>query len=127
MTIAPKNNGPSQAEDFSRDHRRTLVLVLSLGLLAVYGFGVTLSNDENFKLLSEMSGRIGLFLGALWIAWPSLQRPAQWLPPGIAMMCLMAMVVLAAQPKLRVIIVPVIAALIAVGVVVKIMRVSRPR
>ena len=113
--IAKQNDQPP-------DHRRTIVLVLSIVLLLAYLFGLTSAEDGNFKLISEMMGRVGLFLAALWLAWPSLQKPAQWVPPGVAMLCLIGLVILAAQPRLRVFVIPVIAAAIAFGVVVKAIR-----
>ena len=119
MMTSPKT------DDSSRDHRRILVLVLSIAMLLAYAFGLTAADDSGFKLVSEMMGRVGLFLAALWLAWPSLQRPAQWVPPGIAMLCLVGLVILAAQPKLRVFIIPAIAASLAFGVVVKAIRGSK--
>lgn len=108
-----------------RDHRRTLVLVLSVALLSGYLFGKTLEDKSDIHLICEMMGRVGLFLGALWLAWPSLRRPAQWVPPGIAMACLMGLVILAAQPKLRVLILPAIGAAIVAGVIVKALRTTK--
>jgi hypothetical protein len=71
---------------------------------------------------ASASGRIGLVLAALWLAWPSLQRPASWLPPGIVVLCVLALAVIAAQPRLVVVAVPAVAALIALAGFVRMMR-----
>lgn len=50
--------------------------------------------------------RIGLVLGAMWLAWDSLRKPARWLPPGLAMIGVVGIVMVAAQPKLIIAILP---------------------
>jgi hypothetical protein len=104
------------------EHRRLLVLVMSVTLLVGYGIGLTVNDQSGFKPLSEMMGRIGLLLGALWLAWDSLRRPAQWLPPGMALASILVLAVLAAQPKLIVAALPALGVLIAVSVVVRALR-----
>lgn len=106
----------------SLDPRRALVLALSITLLVGslaagwYGEG----GSGNFA--TSAMGRIGLVLGALWLAWPSLQRPARWLPPGIAVAIVVALGVLAAQPRLIVVAIPAITGLFAVSVIVRSLR-----
>lgn len=101
------------------DWRRLLVLVCAIGMLAGclamarYGEG----GSSNFA--SGAMGRIGLVLAALWLAWPSLRRPASWLPPGIAAAGVLALAVLAAQPRLIVAAVPALGALLAVAAIVR--------
>jgi hypothetical protein len=102
------------------DIRRILVLILAIGLLATsalltFRFG----QEGSARFAAAASGRIGLVLGALWLAWPSLQRPSQWLPPGIAVACVVALVVLAAQPRLIVVAIPALGALLALAAVVR--------
>lgn len=63
--------------------------------------------------------RIGLVFGAIWFAWDSLSRPARWLPPGLAVLGVIALVAVAAQPKL------IIAALPLFGVVAVLTSVLR--
>ena len=111
--------------DGPRDHRRTLVLVVSIALLIGSFASWMYGSESSTKFATAAMGRIGLVLGALWLAWPSLRRPAQWLPPGIAMACLLALVILAAQPRLIVAVVPAVGALIALSMVVKAMRESK--
>ena len=112
----------SRKHEPPKDYRRTLVCVMSVALLAGYGYGLSIDEDSGFKLASQMMGRIGLLLGALWLAWPSLRRPAQWLPPGMALACVLTLVALAAQPKLIVVAIPAVGALIALSAVVRSIR-----
>jgi len=57
--------------------------------------------------------RLSLVLGALWLAWPSIRRPAQWLPPGIATIVLVAIGACAVQPRLAFALIPLAGSLIA--------------
>lgn len=110
------NKSPEQP----RDPRRTLVLVLAIVLLSVCGF-VTFQYQQSgtAKFVSAATGRIGLVMGALWLAWPSLRRPAKWLPPGIAVLGVVMLAVLAAQPRLIVVAVPAFAALLALATFIR--------
>ncbi len=67
------------------------------------------SSTSGFMIASLT--RIGLVFGAIWLAWDSLKRPARWLPPGLAVLGVIAIILVAAQPKL------IIAALPLFGVV----------
>lgn len=98
------------------------MLVISIamiaGALAAWQFG-----DESWSVfVTAALGRIGIVMGALWLAWPSLQRPASWLPPGIAVACVLALVVLAANPKLVVFVIPAIGALTVLATIVRATR-----
>ncbi|QDT09594.1 hypothetical protein [Planctomycetes bacterium K23_9] len=91
--------------------RRAMVLFLSIGLLVgallAWWFG-----DKTWSTFASAAmGRIGLVMAALWLAWPSLTRPARWLPPGIAVACVLGLIVLAAQPRLVVFVLPAIGVL----------------
>lgn len=66
--------------------------------------------------------RIGLVLGAIWLAWDSLQRPARWFPPGIAVAGIVGIVVIAAQPRLALAVIPLIGVLIFVGSIARAFR-----
>jgi hypothetical protein len=57
--------------------------------------------------------RLSLVLGAIWLAWPSIRRPAQWLPPGIALIVLVTIGVCALQPRLAFALIPLAGGLIA--------------
>ena len=50
--------------------------------------------------------RVSIVLGCLWLAWPSLRRPAAWLPAGVAAACVVGLVVIAARPRLIVLVIP---------------------
>ena len=107
----------------THDYRRSLVLVLSIALLSISGW--VLWNYENtgtVKFVASASGRIGLVLAALWLAWPTLKRPASWLPPGFAVLGVLLLAILAAQPRTVVVMVPAFAALLALASFVRAMR-----
>lgn len=59
------------------------------------------------------SARFALVLTALWIAWPTVRKPAMWLPPGIAAVAVVALGACVVQPRLAIAIIPLISALIA--------------
>ncbi|MCM2369312.1 hypothetical protein [Aporhodopirellula aestuarii] len=72
-------------------------------------------------LLAAMT-RIGLVLGAMWLAWDSLRKPVRWLPPGLAVLGVIAIVMVAAQPKLIIAILPMFG---FVAVLTSVLRVFR--
>ena len=115
-------NHASQPNDAPRDFRRLLVFVFAVAFLAgwvgLWWFG----ESKNSEVIAGGAGRIGLVLGALCLAWDSLRKPAQWLPSGMAFACVIALVVLAAQPRLIIAAVPAIAALIAISALVRASR-----
>ena len=106
-----------------KDVRRIAVGVIAIALLIICA-SIKLSGDQSASasLAASASGRIGLVLAALWLAWPSLKRPASWLPPGIAVLCVIALAAIAAQPRLVVVAVPAVAALIALSTFVRAIR-----
>lgn len=58
-------------------------------------------------LISAMT-RMGLVFAAIWLAWDSLQRPARWLPPGLALLGTLSIILVAAQPKLLIAVLPLL-------------------
>jgi hypothetical protein len=103
-----------------RDYRRLCVLVLAILLLLASGVvSWRYGQAGSAKFVAAASGRIGLVLAALWLAWPSLRRPARWLPPGFAVMGVVVLAMLAAQPRLIVVAVPAMAALLALATVIR--------
>lgn len=93
--------------------RRRLVGGVAVLMLIVAGVG------QFTGVIEEWSGsastgrftvaaltRIGLVLGAIWLAWDSLRKPARWLPPGLALVGVIGIVMVAAQPKLVIAILP---------------------
>ena len=111
MNVSPENTS---------DYRRTLVLVLAIGLLLIYVFvSWRYEQSGSAKFAAAATGRIGLVMAALWLAWPSLQRPAKWLPPGIAVLGVVMLAVLAAQPRLIIVAIPAFGGLLALATFVR--------
>lgn len=103
-----------------RDYRRTLLLVIAIGLLLVCAIvSWRFEQSGSARLITAATGRIGLLLGALWLAWPSLRRPAQWLPPGVAVLGVLTLIVLAAQPRLFVVVIPAFGGLLALATFIR--------
>lgn len=105
--------------DASSDIRRHLVLLVAvlMGCASLASWWWGQGGSANFA--AGATGRIGLVLGAIWLAWPSLKRPARWLPPGMAVLGVLLIAMLAAQPRLVAVAVPVFALLFAVATVVR--------
>lgn len=96
------------------------MLFLAIALLLVCGF-VTWQYQQSgsAKFVAAATGRIGLVMAALWLAWPSLRRPASWLPPGIAVLGVVMLAVLAAQPRLIVVAIPAFGGLLALATFIR--------
>jgi hypothetical protein len=107
----------------SNDHRRLLVLILAIGLLVTSGL-VTwyYGKAGSAKFVAAATGRIGLVMAALWLAWPSLRRPAQWLPPGMAVIGVILLAVLAAQPRLIIVAIPAFGVLLTTAMIIRSMK-----
>ncbi len=105
------------------DPRRAVVLGLAVVLLAVWGWmSYRVEPTGTTKAVSMAAGRIGLVLGALWLAWPSLRRPASWLPPGFAMLGVIVLGVLATQPRTVLVLAPAFAGLLTLATILKAFR-----
>ncbi len=105
------------------DYRRGLLLVLSLCLLSTSAWVLwRYENTGTVKMVGSATGRIGLVLGALWLAWPALNKPAKWLPPGFAVLGVGLLAVLAAQPRLIVVMLPAFGGLLVLASIVRAMR-----
>jgi hypothetical protein len=113
-----KMNAPKKREE-ETDIRRTLILVsaitLLIGSVAAWWYG----EGGSGSFAAAAMGRIGLVLAALWLAWPSLRRPASWLPPGMAVAGVLMLAVLAAQPRLVVVAIPAFIGLLTLAAVVR--------
>lgn len=102
------------------DFRRPMILVFAIVLLTT--FAVIFWNEGQrgeHKMLANAAGRVGLVMGGLWIAWPSLLRPINWLPPGIAVLGVIAIGVIAARPVLAVAAIPLVGAALFVTTIVR--------
>jgi len=118
MKIATQNKNDRLGK--LTDGRRIVVGLLAVVLLvasAMTTFWLGQAGATNFA--AAASGRIGLVLAALWLAWPSLHRPASWLPPGIPVLCVIALAAIAAQPRLIVVAIPAIGILMLLATFVR--------
>jgi drug/metabolite transporter superfamily protein YnfA len=105
------------------DLRRLMVLAVAVVLLTFWAVVVVFSESgSSSRLLAGATGRVGLVMAALWMAWPSLRKPARWLPPGIAVTGVLVLVVLAAQPRLMVVAIPALGTLLAVATIVRVVK-----
>lgn len=106
----------------SIDARRLSLLVVSAVILiaAVASWWFKLGGPDD--LPAQMLGRIGIVLAALWLAWPSLKRPAMWLPAGAPVIGIVALIVVAAQPRLLLPAIPMVAVLISLSAIVRAFR-----
>lgn len=104
--------------------RRPVVLALAVVLFCA-GVAIRLSTDEasgHGKFGSGSLIRLGVVFAALWLAWPSLRRPATWLPPGMAIVILGGIGVLAVQPRLLPAVLPAVGMLLSVSAAVRFFR-----
>ncbi len=69
--------------------------------------------------------RLAIVLIAMWLAWPSLRRPAAWLTPGITLAAVAMIVMVALQPRLIVVALPAIGFLFAFTAMVRFFRRGR--
>ena len=82
------------------DYRRLLVLLCAVVLLSIFAATkISTGVAGTSEFVAAATGRVGLVMAALWLAWPSLKKPARWLPPGVAVLIVGLLVVLAAQPR----------------------------
>lgn len=110
------------------DLRRTLLLLISLVAIVVgivFSVFETLESGRTFAAASAF--RIGIVMFALWLALPSLSKPARWLPPGMAILGVIGIMVVAAHPKLILVIAPAGGVLLTLGWLVRTFRTSTRR
>ncbi len=110
-----KSKAEQQEKHAPPSTRRQLAGTLAMVLLLAAGVGHfsgvlptwTGSVSAASFLVSALT-RIGLVFGAIWLAWDSLQRPARWLPPGLALIGTLSIILVAAQPKLIIAVLPLL-------------------
>lgn len=107
------------------DDRRTMAGILSITMLCIAIAAWWFMTDSTGDFVAAACGRVGIVMGALWLAWPSLKRPAKWLPASAPVIGVIAIIVIAAQPRLILPAIPIVGALIAVSAFAKAFR--RPR
>ncbi|MAI72518.1 MAG: hypothetical protein CMM01_16650 [Rhodopirellula sp.] len=110
----------SSSPNHPTDFRRPMILVLSIVLLTTFA-AICWNEGQRgeHKMLANGAGRVGLVMGGLWIAWPSLLRPINWLPPGIAVACVIALGVIAARPALALVAIPLVGTALFVTTIVR--------
>ncbi|WP_286177687.1 hypothetical protein [Stieleria mannarensis] len=104
------------------DVRRAMALAMSITMLIAALLAWWFASDSTGTFVAAACGRIGLVLGALWLAWPSLKRPAKWLPASAPVIGVIALVVLAAQPRLIIPAIPIVGGLITVSALARAFR-----
>lgn len=109
----------------STDVRRWMALGVSVVMLSAALAAWFYGKSSNADFVAAACGRIGLVMGALWLAWPTLKRPAKWLPASAPVIGVIALVVLAAQPRLIIPAIPIVGGLITLSALVKAFR--RPK
>jgi len=113
----------SKSDKPSVDIRRLMVLVIGVASMIVWAFlRWNYGTEGSTKFATAATGRIGLVLIALWLAWDSLQRPARWLPPGFAMALVVGLCILAARPRLIIVVIPALGILLTVSVFVRMFK-----
>lgn len=86
-----------------------MIGVLAAVLLSAWAvFEFWLERAGGSRFTSAAAGRIGLVFAAICLAWPSLRRPLQWLPPGIPVLLIVGIAVVAARPRLIIAILPML-------------------
>lgn len=99
--------------------RGTILVFTLFFAVAALGirWGVSHYNPSNSLWLVTSVGmtRLALVLAALWIAWPTVRRPAMWLPPGVAAVAVIALGACVVQPRLAIAIFPALGTLIALA------------
>ena len=81
-----------------------------------------LEQTANVKAIAAACGRIGLILGSLWLAWPTLRRPASWLPPGFAMLGVVVLGIVATQPRTILVMAPAFMGLLMIASLMRAFR-----
>ncbi|MCC9602397.1 hypothetical protein LOC67_17745 [Stieleria sp. JC731] len=99
-----------------------MTLIASIVLLAVALTAYLFGESSSGTFFSAALGRVGLVLAALWLAWPSLKKPATWLPASVPVIGVCALIVIAAQPRLLIPAIPMVGALITISTVISAFR-----
>ena len=119
----PSNNRSHRTPAWLSEPRRALALVISIAFAAIALAAWWYADGDSRKtFVAAACGRISIVLFALWLAWPSLKKPARWLPAGAPVIGVVALIVIAAQPRLIIPAIPVVGGLITLSAVVRAFR-----
>ena len=96
------------------DIRRHLMGLLGLASLIA---GVSLliirgTNDSQWSMFASICLRVGLMLGAMWLAFPQIVGLARRFPPWLMATIAISGLVIAARPRMIVYLAPVLAAIV---------------
>jgi hypothetical protein len=124
-TAAPARRQPEAAP--GGDPMRGFVLVLTVlfaAAAAAIWWGVNHWGTTNSLWMVSSVGmtRLALVLAAMWLAWPTIRRPAMWLPPGLAAIALIAIGVCVVHPGLARVIIPLLGTLMALAGFIRFFR-----
>ena len=86
--------------------RRTLLGILSIVLLVV-GLGMVIRLGIG-TAVGSMCLRIGLVLGAIWLAFPQVDEISKRIPPWLIGTIALGIVIIAAAPRAFIVIAPVL-------------------
>jgi hypothetical protein len=101
-----------------------LTLLFGMSALAIRVFFADSGRSSQSLVAVAPVGliRLTLVMGALWLAWPTVRKPAMWFPPGILAVALIGLGVCVLQPRLALALVPAIGGLIAFTAVLRFFR-----
>ncbi len=98
-----------------------LPLVILLAGMAI-GLWLFAATGSMLGVGAMALGRLALLLGVVWLAWPSLQKPAQWLPSGLTAVVLVSLGACAVQPRLLLMVIPLLGTVITIGAAMRFLR-----
>ncbi|SRR6056297_437258 len=116
------DSAPSTFAGRRVDFRRWLTLFLSVGLIAAAIAVRTWGQTSSSLFVSAACFRIGLVFAAIWLAWDSLRRPARWFPPAILAAGVAGLAIVAAQPRLILVLAPTFGLILTLGAVIRAFR-----
>jgi len=102
--------------------KRAVVGILSLTCLITGGVLFWKFRDaDSWRIWQGAFVRIGVVLGAFWLALPSQRWDAAWknIPPSVSFGLLGMIVLLAARPKIVIAVLPAVVLIVAVGLLVR--------
>lgn len=102
-------------------------MILLVGVVSFIGAAAIhsgmLSNATNDSggndFLANSLLRLGIVFTALWFAMPTISKPLHWLPPGIAAICLIIIGVVAVQPRMLFLVVPVLITIVSYAWIIR--------
>ena len=74
----------------------------------LYKIGV---DDAQASMMTSVFLRVGLVLGAAWLAWPQLKQLAQRVPPWLMAVAFLALIIVMMRPRYILVLAPILAAL----------------